>query len=193
MDEISYVNLDDTLYGMGISDKVLEGAKSDLADVMRPVGSVYVSTDSTNPSELFGGTWTEIKDKFLLAAGDTYTVGATGGAATVTLTSANIPSHTHTLTATGSITSTFTGTAASHTHSYTLQGVSSSYNNTYGSSLYLMKSGTTSYTSGSTSITPKGTVTSTFTGSSTSTGTTGGSAHNNMPPYLVVYMWQRTA
>lgn len=46
-----------------------------------PVGSIYLSTFSTSPSSLFGGTWEQIKDVFLLAAGDTYTAGSTGGSA----------------------------------------------------------------------------------------------------------------
>jgi len=60
-----------------------------------PVGSLYWREDDTDPATLFGGTWTRIKDKFILAAGDTYAAGGTGGAATVTLTTAQMPSHTH--------------------------------------------------------------------------------------------------
>jgi len=41
-------------------------------DYMYPVGSVYVSVNTTSPADLFGGTWEQIKDKFMLAAGDTY-------------------------------------------------------------------------------------------------------------------------
>lgn len=60
-----------------------------------PVGSYYLNeTDSTNPGTLFGfGTWVAVTDKFLVAHGSTYT--ATGGAATVTLTSTELPAHTH--------------------------------------------------------------------------------------------------
>lgn len=47
-----------------------------------PVGSIYMSVSSTNPSTLFGGTWEQIEDKFLLAAGSTYDAGDTGGSAT---------------------------------------------------------------------------------------------------------------
>lgn len=46
-----------------------------------PVGNIYLSTSSTSPAGTFGGTWERIKDKFLLAAGDTYSAGATGGSA----------------------------------------------------------------------------------------------------------------
>lgn len=46
-----------------------------------PVGAVYISADSTEPSVLFGGTWEKIKDRFLLAAGDTYAAASAGGQA----------------------------------------------------------------------------------------------------------------
>lgn len=50
-----------------------------------PVGSYYWSDTAASPASLFGGTWTQIKDRFVLALGDTYnTVGNTGGAASVT-------------------------------------------------------------------------------------------------------------
>ena len=60
-----------------------------------PVGSIYMSVNSTSPASMFGGTWEQIKDKFLLSAGDTYSAGATGGEATHTLTVNEMPSHRH--------------------------------------------------------------------------------------------------
>lgn len=53
--------------------------KKMLLDYEHPVGSLYWSSNPTNPSELFGGTWTQIKDKFVLSAGDIYNVNDTGG------------------------------------------------------------------------------------------------------------------
>lgn len=47
-----------------------------------PVGSVYMSVNSTSPASLFGGTWERLKDRFLLGAGDSYAPGNTGGNAT---------------------------------------------------------------------------------------------------------------
>lgn len=61
-----------------------------------PIGSIYLSVNSTSPASLFGGTWEKIKDKFLLSSGDTYTNGAIGGEATHTLTIEEMPSHVHT-------------------------------------------------------------------------------------------------
>lgn len=160
-------------------------------NLVYPVGSIYMSINSTSPAVLFGGTWTQIKDTFLLAAGSTYTAGKTGGEATHKLTTAEMPSHTH----------TFTGTAASHSHTskiftnnnkqYTMStsgirlssppwvDITTASDITTAGSTNGDICGTTS----DTSITPKGTNAST--GSS--------AAHNNMPPYLVVYMWKRTA
>ena len=51
-------------------------------DLIYPVGSIYMNINPTNPSNLFGGTWIRIKDRFLLAVGDTYAANKTGGAAT---------------------------------------------------------------------------------------------------------------
>ena len=69
------------------------------------MGATYISTNSTNPATLFGfGTWTRIEGQFLLGATDgatgsgaSYAAGATGGAAAVTLTSAQsgLPAHNH--------------------------------------------------------------------------------------------------
>lgn len=61
---------------------------SQLLDLFYPVGSIYTSTKNTNPAATLGGTWTQIKDRFLLCAGDSYSAGATGGSATHTHTSA---------------------------------------------------------------------------------------------------------
>ena len=65
-----------------------------------------MSVNSTSPATLFGGTWEQIEDTFLLCAGNTYTAGNTGGVASVaytpagtvgnhTLTVAEMPSHAH--------------------------------------------------------------------------------------------------
>lgn len=122
-----------------------------LLDLTHPIGSLYWSTVSTEPGTLFGGTWERIKDVFLLAAGDTYTAGNTGGEATHTLTVNEMPTHTHPF-------------ISSKLYSQTANGWNAP---TWGS-----ESRTTSATSGSTG---------------------GGAAHNNMPPYLTVYVWKRTA
>lgn len=119
-----------------------------------PVGSIYMSTSSKSPAELFGGDWEQIQNKFLLGAGSSYTAGSTGGAATVTLTTANLPSHSH---------NPMIGTNRLGANSGTTTGwrmVADSNWSQIGTA-------------------------------ATTTSVGNGTAHNNMPPYLVVYMWQR--
>lgn len=55
----------------------------------------WFSDDPTSPASFIGGTWEQIKDHFILAAGDTYAAGSTGGEATHTLTNNEMPSHNH--------------------------------------------------------------------------------------------------
>ncbi len=63
----------------GVKDDVKQ-LKLSFLDKVYPIGSIYLSVAGTNPGTLFGGTWTQIKDRFLLAAGNTYANGSTGGA-----------------------------------------------------------------------------------------------------------------
>ena len=67
----------------------------ELAQLIYPVGSIYMTVNEASPEMLFGGTWERIKDTFLLAAGDVYAAGRTGGEAEHTLTVDEIPKHTH--------------------------------------------------------------------------------------------------
>jgi hypothetical protein len=99
-------------------------AKSEAILAAHPIGSLYWSSKDTDPNKLFGGTWTRIKDKFILACGDTYkTVNATGGASTVTLTTSNMPSHSHSFTPAGKITmNAHSHGLNNHTHSFTPSG-----------------------------------------------------------------------
>lgn len=56
---------------------------TDMLKLVYPVGAVYISATATDPKTLFGfGTWEQIKDRFLLSAGDSYGAGTTGGNAT---------------------------------------------------------------------------------------------------------------
>ena len=98
-----------------------------------PIGSIYMSVESTNPGTLFGGTWEQIKDKFLLASGDTYQPGTTGGDAsyTFTINLTNLPQHRHDFSITTASKSvevggqTYSGTissSGSHSHSVSVSG-----------------------------------------------------------------------
>ncbi|CAB4214613.1 hypothetical protein UFOVP1454_54 [uncultured Caudovirales phage] len=88
----------DTVTSQGAAGTVLVSAGADALPVfiaLYPVGTIYMNkTVSTNPNTLFGfGTWTAITDTFIVAHGSTYT--STGGAATVTLSEANLAAHKH--------------------------------------------------------------------------------------------------
>ena len=65
-----------------------------IKDKLYPVGSIYMSLDSTSPASLFGGTWEQLKDRFLVGAGNSYEVSATGGEATHKLTVSELPERT---------------------------------------------------------------------------------------------------
>lgn len=82
-------------------DWALRIGERTLLDYLHPIGSVYISSQPTDPGTLFGGTWTRIKDTFILAAGNSFAAGATGGAASVTLTKEQMPKHTHKVKYTG--------------------------------------------------------------------------------------------
>lgn len=132
----------------------------ELLDLIYPIGSIYLSVSSANPQTLFGGTWEQVKDRFLLAAGSAYAAGETGGAATVSLSTANLPAHTHKLN-------------LAKRQKFLSSGTTSTY--------VLVDSTDTT----STNYAPLNNGTTTSAGS--------GTAHNNMPPYLAVYVWKRTA
>lgn len=98
----------------------LYGQLQDTASKLYPVGSVYISFNSADPSTLFGGTWTRLKDTFLLANGDSYAPNTKGGSATKTIAVSNMPSHNHSVSSSGS-----------HTHSSSNVSVSTAGNHTH--------------------------------------------------------------
>lgn len=171
---------------------------SQLLDLFYPVGSIYTSTKNTNPAATLGGTWTQIKDRFLLCAGDSYSAGTTGGSATHTHTSA---AHTHT-TAGHALTE---AEMPNHFHPglYWQDPGNMSYVVTLNSGTYGYKLGW-SGKGGSTTEGAGRNEVSMMTGKiggggshshgntgSTTPGNTGSSS--NLPPYKVVYAWERTA
>lgn len=70
-----------------------------------PIGSIYMSMNSTNPATSLGfGTWSAVQGKFLVGVSsetEFNTAGKTGGAKTVTLSTANMPSHNHSISGIG--------------------------------------------------------------------------------------------
>ena len=88
-------------YSKSEVDKLLEdckeAAKREALLAANPVGKLWASDDPTSPASIVGGTWERIKDKFILAAGDTYAAGSIGGEATHTLTINEMPTHNHSI------------------------------------------------------------------------------------------------
>lgn len=126
-----------------------------LVDLIYPVGSIYMSTNNVSPQTFFGGTWYRIQDRFLLAAGSTYNAGGTGGSATHTLTTAEMPYHNH-------VVKVSTQESISSDAAWRVAGETAYSDHLVESAIENVKD------------------------------TGGNAAHNNMPPYLVVYMWKRT-
>lgn len=163
-DEVSYIRSDvDEL------EERVNSLKSDLVNKLYPVGSIYMSVNPTNPAELFGGTWEQIKDRFLLAAGDAYAAGSTGGEAT-------------------------------HTHKYGFQ-----FGVYYGSTILedsqagALQDGTGKPVGGNfvgiTDVLVNNNAASATkpTNAVHYASVADTSSASNMPPYLAVYMWKRTA
>lgn len=139
----------------------------DILNKTYPIGSIYMSVNSTSPAYLFGGTWEQIKDRFLLGASETYSSGSTGGEETHTLTVDEIPVHNH------------------DTNDWTMVVNSRGANIT-------PNIGASTVKGEPTAIVPNIDATKNVDGNATGTAG-GGQAHNNMPPYLAVYMWKRIA
>lgn len=69
--------------------------RNSILNMVYPVGSIYMSVNSTSPQTFLGGTWVRLENRFLMGAGSSYGAGTTGGSATHTLTIDEIPSHNH--------------------------------------------------------------------------------------------------
>ena len=140
-----------------------------------PVGSIYICTHTTNPSVLFGGTWQKIEGRFLLGASASYELNSTGGSA-----NAIVPYHRHLIAAQGI-------SGGSHAHSMGMHWSSGAG----GSSAY-KKDSNRALTSRNTetSASHSHTLAAHYTNYE---GTSGNATGANMPPYLAVNVWQRTA
>lgn len=138
----------------------------------------------------------DLRDRFIVGAGSTYAVGNTGGAASVTLTSSQIPGHTHTgTTGNESASHTHTGTTASsgaHTHlssqasSYVMLASGGAYANGWVNGLESSPSATTSSAGAHTHTFTTQSASNTHTHSFTTDSTGGGGSHENRPPYYAL-------
>lgn len=158
-----------------------------------PIGAYYISNSPTSPATLFGGTWVQVKDRMILAVGDTYnSAGLTGGSATTKLVVNNIPSHNHTCSTTGSHShSASTGSAGTHTHKY----ITRSGSGASGNVAEMQTSGGGYNGSMSSDGAHTHSVTINANGNHAhSIGYTGsGTAFTTISPYITAYVWRRTA
>ena len=181
-DNSVYIQYGDT----GLNSDII----SAILNAVYPVGCYYWSSNSTNPGTLFGGTWTQVKDRFVLAAGDTYTVGGTGGAATIsytpggtvgnhTLTTNEIPAHYHT---------------PNHADHTTFAVCTSDSNGSIFRNTCASGSGFANVLRCNNSVGRTGTTSNTGGGGAHNHGWTGTAATlSTMSPYIVAYCWRRTA
>lgn len=174
-----------------------------LIDLVHPVGSIYISvSNEKTPDQMFGGTWEQIKDRFLLTAGDTYHVGdADGGEATHKLTENELPAFTRQITMRKFYTENFAndytlpvltgstdyGKNGEHDWKVHVGGIGNDVLGPNGLSgpvvqpaiNYKNKPGVTdAATAGAARLT---------------IDFGGDQEHNNMPPYTIVYAWKRIA
>lgn len=124
-----------------------------------PIGSIYMSVNSTSPANLFGGTWERISDTFLFAASSSYPAGSTGGEFTHKLTQSELPNYSLSVANGSNVIRSKTGSSAD---AY-VQTQSSGW-------------GIPNWESKTVTVASGGS----------------GAAHNNMPPYLSVWIWKRT-
>ena len=182
-----------------------------------PVGSVLQMTNATNPNDVYPGTtWQKIQGAFLLGSSSDYGLGTAGGAESVTLTTANLPSHSHTYNKANA-----TSGGTSITKAQLPSGITGAVNTRpfypddtrraiidYPEGVFSISNANTGYwgIDGHGSDNPKGyslnfnlggssqAHTHSVGSTSTNSGSTGsGTAVSTMPPYKVVNMWERTA
>ena len=158
--------------------------KQVVLDTFFPVGSIYMDvTGNVNPNNQFGGTWAKIENRFLYGSGSKG-IGATGGAETVTLNTNQIPSHNHSLSGVRSTGGFGTGKTRRTDNVYA----------EYPAWGVFSKTGTAVNTSNGAESTGREVnfdISRSVSGTSGNQG--GGGSHENMPPYVVVAIWKRTA
>jgi microcystin-dependent protein len=152
-----------------------------------PVGSIYMSTVATNPGTLFGfGTWVAYgAGRMPISVDGTYTAGSTGGSATTTLSTTNLPSHTHTFSATTGSPST----SLNHQHYVGSNDSTAGYGGDAGNREFVQN-----YNAGNgpATYTNFADLSHTHDVSGTTGGTGSGTAVTTISPYIAVYMWNRT-
>ena len=174
------ITISDYYYKKAEIDTMINDSSFTTLQAVYPVGSIYMSVNSVNPSTLFGfGVWEKIEDKFLLASGTTFEDGSTGGSA-----DSVVVSHNH--------------TQNSHKHSpqsnrkYIAVGNGDNWGYSGKIKISTSGSGTAYYYAHSTENTDGITEQSETTSVSPTINSTGeDGTGKNMPPYITVNMWKR--
>ena len=182
-----------------LRDNMEKRFTASVLDKVYPVGSVYISFEERNPSLFLGGSWTQISGKFLLGVDGTHKVASTGGEEFHKLTVEELPAHKH---------STSNEYAGEHTHTRGTMEITGTFS---GANLYSSPSGAFANAGGQGygPLFGAGDIVVNFYASRSWIGATSVSgghthntvieetgqdlAHNNMPPYIAVYMYRRTA
>lgn len=135
-----------------------------LLQIIYPVGSYYISATAASPASIMGGTWSQIDGgRFLCAAGEDYQAGTTGGSASVELSLDQLPKHWH---------------EVQENSSGAWIQLGMWFTNVGAGTGWAMPAG-----GGYDGSSPK-----------VATETIGGDLpHENRPPYIVAYIWRRTA
>ena len=149
------------------------GGKS-LLDILYPVGSIYTSMNSTSPASLFGGTWTQIKDRFLYCTTSSNRLGGTNN---IRLSTSHLPPHSHRFDG-------YTSYSGTHSHIYTV-GCGESTTRTCCQRHTMMNNGYCNRTTAAT-----GNHNHRFTGTTSNAGS--GASFSIMPQHITCYAWYRT-
>jgi microcystin-dependent protein len=173
---------------------------SDFLNKVYPIGSIFMSVLSTSPSTLFGGTWVAFAPGRVLVgfnSGETEfnTSEKTGGAKTHTLSSNEMPVHTH-------VQNSHNHTQDPHNHTQNPHSHRARYGSyfrpTSGTVVHLPQSTGDLWKdldtwNESTTATNNAATATNQAATAVNQNAGGGAAHNNLQPYITVYMWKRTA
>ena len=169
-----------TLDSATINGRAIKQNGRTLLDMFYPVGAIFITTVNTNPSSYMGGTWQRFGNGQTLVGvnendGDFNTVQKTGGAKRHTLTTSEMPSHSHEARDVNGHKAYFwawTGGPHPAPTLWIAGGNVSGGAMPAGGNPLMSKQNWEGYTT---------------------TNTGGGGSHNNLQPYITVYMWKRTA
>lgn len=141
-------------------------ATADILDSLYPVGIIVPFANTVEPAAVWGGTWELLEEgRTVIQSGSTYALGSTGGEATVRLVRSQMPEHNHDLQYSTDNGATYTDMSLGKVGTTTQDKYGGLSNSVTSFSQYRVRVG--------------------YTGE--------GEPHNNMPPYLAVNIWQRTA